>query len=143
MIGKNILTLRKIRGLTQEELAEQVGVSRQAVTKWENGESVPDLASSCALAELFRVSLDDLVRFDDQDTGLMIPPRGKHFFGSLTVGPEGQLYLPEKARTLFGIHTGDQLLLLGDEGRGLALLHQRDLIRFAEAAGIFPPDDQS
>ena len=52
MIGKNILTLRKIRGLTQEELAEQVGVSRQAVAKWENGESVPDLASSCALAEL-------------------------------------------------------------------------------------------
>ena len=72
----------------------------------------------------------------------MIPPRGKHFFGSPRVGPEGQLFLPEKARTLFGIHTGDQLLLLGDEGRGLALLHQRDLIRFAEAAGIFSSEDR-
>ena len=142
MIGKNILTLRRLRGLTQEEPAERVGVSRQAVAKWESGESTPDLASCCTLAELFRVSLDDLVHFDDQDTGLMIPPRGKHFFGSLTVGPEGQLFLPEKARTLFGIHTGDQLLLLGDEGRGLALLHQRDLIRFAEAAGIFSSEDR-
>ena len=46
---------------------------------------------------------------------------------------------PAKA---FGIHTGDQLLLLGDEGRGLALLHQRDLIRFAEAAGIFSSEDR-
>ena len=142
MMGKNILTLRWFRGRTQEELAERVGVSRQAVAKWESGESTPDLASCCTLAELFRVSLDDLVHFDDQDTGLMIPPRGKHFFGSLTVGPEGQLFLPEKARTLFGIHTGDQLLLLGDEGRGLALLHQRDLIRFAEAAGIFSSEDR-
>ena len=142
MIGKNILTLRRLRGLTQEELAERVGVSRQAVAKWESGESTPDLASCCTLAELFRVSVDELVHFDDQDTGLMIPPRGKHFFGSLTVGPEGQLFLPEKARTLFGIHTGDQLLLLGDEGRGLALLHQRDLIRFAEAAGIFSSEDR-
>ena len=143
MIGKNILTLRRLRGLTQEELAERVGVSRQAVAKWESGESTPDLASCCTLAELFRVSLDDLVRFDDQDTGLVVPPRGKHFFGSLTVGPDGRLFLPEKARTLFGIHTGDQLLLLGYEGRGLALLHQRDLIRFAEAAGIFPPEGRS
>lgn len=142
MISKNILTLRRLRGLTQEELAERVGVSRQAVAKWESGESVPDLGSCCALAELFRVSLDNLVRFDDQDTGLAVPPRGKHFFGSLTVGPEGQLFLPEKARLLFGIHTGDQLLLLGDEGRGLALLHQRDLIRFAETAGIFPREEQ-
>ena len=142
MIGKNILTLRRLRGLTQEELAERVGVSRQAVAKWESGESTPDLASCCTLAELFRVSLDDLVHFDDQDTGLMIPPRGKHFFGSLTVGPEGQLFLPQKAPTLFGIPTGDQLLLLGDEGRGLALLHQRDLIRFAEAAGIFSSEDR-
>ena len=143
MIAKNILTLRRLRGLSQEELAERVGVSRQTVAKWESGESAPDLTSCCSLAELFRVTLDDLVRFDDQDTGLVIPPRGKYFFGSLTVGPEGQLFLPEKARTLFGIHTGDQLLLLGDEGRGLALLHQRDLIRFAEAAGIFSPEDRS
>lgn len=40
MIGKNILTLRRLRGLTQEELAERVGVSRQAVAKWESGVSL-------------------------------------------------------------------------------------------------------
>lgn len=40
MIGKNILTLRRLRGLTQEELAERVGVSRQAVAKWESGGSL-------------------------------------------------------------------------------------------------------
>lgn len=39
MIAKNILTLRRLRGLTQEELAERVGVSRQTVAKWESGVS--------------------------------------------------------------------------------------------------------
>ena len=136
MIHQNIMFLRKSRQLTQEELAERVGVSRQAVAKWENGETVPDLRSCCAMADTFGVTLDDLVHYDPQGTGLPIPPRGKHLFGTVTVGERGQISIPKRARELFHIQPGDQLLVLGDEERGLALLHQRDLMRLAESAGI-------
>ena len=136
MIHQNIMFLRKSRQLTQEELAERVGVSRQAVAKWENGETVPDLRSCCSMAETFGVTLDDLVHYDPQGTGLPIPPRGKHLFGTVTVGERGQISIPKRARELFHIQPGDQLLVLGDEERGLALLHQRDLMRLAEGAGL-------
>lgn len=142
MIGKNIASLRRLHHLTQEELAEKAGVSRQTVAKWESGESTPDLASCCTLAKLFDVTLDNLVLYDGQGTGLPVPPRGKHFFGAVTVGERGQIHLPRKARDIFGIRPGDQLLVLGDEDRGLALLHQRDLLRFVGAAGVFPPEEE-
>ena len=88
------------------------------------------------MAETFGVTLDDLVHYDPQGTGLPIPPRGKHLFGTVTVGERGQISIPKRARELFHIQPGDQLLVLGDEERGLALLHQRDLMRLAESAGI-------
>lgn len=43
MIGKNVLSLRTMQGLTQEELALKIGVARQTVAKWESGEAIPDL----------------------------------------------------------------------------------------------------
>ena len=43
MFNKNLVEMRKLHGMTQEDLAEKVGVSRQAVAKWESGESLPDL----------------------------------------------------------------------------------------------------
>ena len=55
-ISERIQTLRKARGLSQEELAEQVGVSRQAVGKWETGQSQPDLDKVIALSGYFGVS---------------------------------------------------------------------------------------
>ena len=61
MISENLLTLRKRSGYSQEYVAEQVGVSRQAVAKWESGDTVPDLTNSMALARLYDVTLDDLV----------------------------------------------------------------------------------
>lgn len=59
MIGKNISSLRKERGLKQEELARAVGVSTQAVSKWENG-GVPDVELLPAIADFFGVSIDSL-----------------------------------------------------------------------------------
>lgn len=50
MLHDNLQQLRKLRGLTQEDLAERVGVSRQAVAKWESGETSPDLEKSRLLA---------------------------------------------------------------------------------------------
>ena len=59
---ERLYSLRKGRGISQEELAHEVGVSRQAVQKWESGASTPDLANLSALADYFEVSLDYLVR---------------------------------------------------------------------------------
>ena len=103
MIGSNIQSGRKMMGLTQEQLAERLGVARQTVAKWEAGDSVPDLAHAGALAEALDVSLDALVGFDPQGTMLPMPPRGKHLFGTVTVGERGQIVIPKGARELFGI----------------------------------------
>ena len=59
-IGKKIMTLRKKNGLSQEELAEKVGVARQTISKWELGETSPDLKQSKEISKIFNVSLDEL-----------------------------------------------------------------------------------
>ncbi|MGN0817341.1 MAG: helix-turn-helix domain-containing protein, partial [Candidatus Coproplasma sp.] len=63
-ISKNLQYLRKREGVTQEELAEQMQVSRQAVSKWETGEAYPDTDKLIALCDRFGVSMDDFVRGD-------------------------------------------------------------------------------
>ena len=57
---------RKQAGLSQEQLGERVGVSRQTVSKWEIGQVVPNIAQCQKLAALYRLSLDELVQFDSQ-----------------------------------------------------------------------------
>jgi len=66
-IGKKIIELRKKNGLSQEELAEKVGVSRQTISKWELGETSPDLKQGKGLSKIFNVSLDELVDNDIKD----------------------------------------------------------------------------
>ena len=122
MIGSNIQSRRRAIGLTQEQLAAALAVARQTVAKWEAGDSVPDLANAGALAEALDVSLDALVGYDPQGTMLPMPPRGKHLFGTVTVGERGQIVIPKQARELSGIEAGDALLVLGDEEQGLAIL---------------------
>lgn len=61
-ISDRILSLRKSRGLSQEELADKLGVSRQSVSKWESEQSVPDLDKIIALSEFFEVTTDYLLR---------------------------------------------------------------------------------
>ena len=89
MFRDNLCQLRKLNGLSQEELAEKVNVSRQTLSKWESGESAPDLERAAALAEVFGVTLDDLVNYESTVEGLSPPPRGKHIFGVVTVGEKG------------------------------------------------------
>ena len=59
-IGQNILNLRKSAKLSQEQLAEKIGVTRQTISNWELEESSPDLKQAKALSKIFNVSLDDL-----------------------------------------------------------------------------------
>lgn len=61
-LGEKICTLRTGKGLSQEDLAQRLEVSRQSVSKWETGQSVPDLEKIIKLADLFGVSVDELVR---------------------------------------------------------------------------------
>lgn len=63
-IGKKIMHLRKKNGLSQEELAEKVGVARQTISKWELGETTPDLKQSKELSKIFNISLDELADND-------------------------------------------------------------------------------
>lgn len=60
-LGDRILTLRKSVGLSQEQLAEVVGVSRQAISKWETNQTAPDLDNLIQLASAFSVSTDELL----------------------------------------------------------------------------------
>lgn len=60
-IGENIQKFRKELNLSQEELAERCGVSRQAVTKWEADESIPALEKLVLLADIFEITIDELV----------------------------------------------------------------------------------
>ena len=60
-IGKRIALLRKEKGLTQEELATHMGVSPQAVSKWENDQTCPDISALPKLARLFGVTVDELL----------------------------------------------------------------------------------
>ena len=134
MFKDNLLQLRKMRSLTQEDVAEMAGVSRQAVAKWENGESVPDLEKCRLLAEAMGVSLDDLANHEPgEDMGFGVPPRGKHLFGVVTVGEKGQIVIPAKARKVFDIHPGDSLVVLGDEGQGLAVIKAESFLNLADA----------
>ena len=123
MFKENLVFLRKLHQMTQEDVADKVGVSRQALAKWESGETMPDLEKSRLLAQIFDVSLDDLASHEPSENfGLNLPPKGKHLFGVVTVGDKGQLVIPAKARKLFGIQTGDRIVVLGDEQQGIALM---------------------
>lgn len=63
-IGQFLLTLRKHYGLTQEQLAEKLGVSRQAISKWETGCSLPDIGIFEQISDLYGISINDIVKAD-------------------------------------------------------------------------------
>ena len=65
--------------------------------------------------------------------GLSVPPKGKHLFGVVTVGDKGQIVIPAKARKTFGIAAGDQLVVLGDEAQGMAIIKAESFLSIAEA----------
>lgn len=133
MFKNNLIQMRKMRRMTQEDVAEKVGVTRQAVAKWESGETVPDLDKCRILAELFGVSLDDLANYEpEENLGLGLPPKGKHLFGMVTVGDKGQIVIPARARKLFDISAGDQLVVLGDEAQGLAVMKADRFLELAD-----------
>lgn len=63
-LGNNLFQARKKVGLSQETVAEKLGVSRQTVSKWETDETVPDIYQAKKLAKLYNLTLDELIEFD-------------------------------------------------------------------------------
>ena len=132
MIGRNLQKLRKQKNLTQEALAERAGVTRQTIAKWEAEESSPDLDMAQRLASALDVSLDDLANASAEELDGHPGMRGKHMFGVVTVGDKGQIVIPVRARRVFKINPGDQLVVLGDENQGIALMNARFFMSVAE-----------
>ena len=135
MISETIALLRKKSGYSQEKLAEKVGVSRQTLSKWELGDSLPDIISSSRLAEIFDISLDELVNGDVSPFATKAK-EGKYFFGTVTVGEMGQIVIPARARKIFNILKDDSLMVLGDVNQGLALLKSDFFIQAFEEMGL-------
>ena len=136
MFADNLMELRKYHNLSQEELAEKIGVSRQTLSKYETGESLPDIEKCKMLADVFGVTMDDLICYEKSDgLGLGLPPKGKHIFGMVKVGDKGQIIIPVKARKIFDIHPGANLIVSGDEGQGIALIKEKGLLELLHPAG--------
>lgn len=126
-----------MNGFSQEELADMIGVSRQTLSKYETGESLPDIEKCKLLADAFSVTMDDLISYDknsDENMGYGVPPKGKHIFGMVKVGEKGQIVIPAKARKIFDIAPGDNLIVLGDEGQGIALIKEKGLLGLINSA---------
>lgn len=119
MISMNLKYLRKKLGLSQEELAEKINVSRQSVAKWENGETLPDVQKCNELAILFDTTIDNLMNISFEESDMPESKAGDKFvFGLVKVGERGQIVIPKYARSVFGINPGDRLMVLGDKAKG-------------------------
>lgn len=135
MFAENLIQLRKLHQMSQEELADRIQVSRQTLSKYETGESLPDIEKCKRLADVFNVTVDDLINYEKKDAlGLGVPPKGKHIFGMVKVGEKGQIVIPAKARKIFDIHPGDHLIILGDEGQGIAMIKEKGLLDLLKSA---------
>ncbi len=76
-LAQQIKNLRTTKNLSQDDLAEKLYISRQAVSKWENGEATPDIDKLVQLAEIFGVSLDYLVLGKEPEKEIVVEQRGK------------------------------------------------------------------
>lgn len=108
MLSEKIYTLRRKNGLSQEQLAEKIGVSRQAISKWEGGLSTPELDKLKALSECFQISLDELTEKQaakpSGDTGEGKEPPAPHRTGERKIGM-GLCSLGAVCLILFGLLT--------------------------------------
>ena len=116
--------LRNAHGMSQEEVAEKIDISRQAYAKWEAGMTVPDIEKCRRLADLYGVTIDGLIRsetIDGKET-ILPAPREKNIWGSVTVNERGQLVIPKAPREKFGLTGGQRLIVLSEDMEGIALV---------------------
>ena len=124
MLKDNLLMLRNIHGFSQEEIAEKIGISRQAYAKWENGATIPDVEKCARLAQIYGTTVDGLLRTEEMDDGRVLPPapKGKNMWGAVTINERGQIVIPKAARDHFGLCAGQRLILVSEDNEGFALV---------------------
>ena len=122
MLKDNLIMLRKLHGYSQEQIAQKIGISRQAYAKWERGLTIPDIEKAAALAKVYGITIDGLMKTETIDGIGMLPPAppGKHIWGTVTIGDRGQIVIPKSARDEFDLKGGDRLIVASDEV-GIAL----------------------
>ena len=99
MLKDNLISLRKLNGYSQGQIAEKIGITRQAYAKWENGSTVPDVDRASQLAKLYGISIDSLMDGSDNSASIIPPaPPGKNIWGTATMGERGQIVIPKAAR---------------------------------------------
>lgn len=145
-IGKFISDERKAKGYTQKQLSELLGISDKTISKWECGETVPDIEKCDRLAKFYDITIDALLHQENTvgNTRLAPAPPGKHLWGTVTIGSKGQIVIPKAARDIFNLNSGDRLIVLGDEAEGIALVKaeefeekMRETLRLSQqAAGV-------
>lgn len=124
MLKDNLIMLRKLNSYSQEQIAEKIGISRQAYAKWESGVTVPDIEKCMCLAEIYGVTIDSLVKTTTLDGKEVLPPppTGRNIYGSVTINERGQLVIPKEVREKFGLTGGQRLIVLTDDKEGIALV---------------------
>ena len=85
MLTDNLIMLRNVRGLTQEQVAEIAGVTRQSYAKWEQGDSVPDIEKCDNLAKFYGIKIDTLMHYEEKvgNTKVTPPPDGTFLWGTV------------------------------------------------------------
>ena len=124
MLADNLIFLRNLKGLTQEQVAEVIGISRQSYSKWEQGDTYPDIDKCDKLAKFYDITIDSLIHQDDRVGNAKVAPApiGMHLWGTVAIGSKGQIVIPKAARDTFGLKESDRLVVLGDEAEGIALV---------------------
>ena len=123
MLRDNLIVLRNMYGMSQEEIAGKIGISRQAYAKWESGATVPDIEKCKRLADFYDVTIDSLLKTETEDKIGIIPPapKGKNIWGSVTINERGQVVIPKAAREKFNWNGGQRMIVLSDD-EGIALI---------------------
>lgn len=131
MLNDVLKNLRKKFNFTQELIAEKLGVTRQTIAKWENGETIIDIYSLQKLARLYDVSINDLLKADYDDSQDLIPS-DKWVFGYTTIDEKGRVSLPQECLDKLKLHPGSELIIFGDKHKGIALANPNEYEQFAE-----------
>ena len=97
MLKDNLSVLRNVHGFSQEQIAEKIGISRQAYAKWESGATIPDIEKCSLLADVYGVTVDSLIKETRvEGIGTLPPaPAGKNIWGTVTVSDRGQIVIPK------------------------------------------------
>jgi AbrB family looped-hinge helix DNA binding protein len=122
MFKDNLIQLRRLKNLSQEQVAAEIGISRQAYAKWESGKTIPDIEKCQKLAEFYQISIDQLASTNSTPGDFVQSPPGKKIWGCATIGQRGQIVLCKGLRESFSLKPGDRLVVCSDEVQGIALI---------------------